>query len=43
MQKLIKVPKAELDQLVKDAADASPRKNNPSAPGRKRAKKRMRR
>jgi hypothetical protein len=39
MQKLIKVPKAELDELVKRAADESPRKNNPSAPGRKRAKR----
>jgi hypothetical protein len=35
MQKLIKVPKAELDRIVKEAAEASPRKNNPNAAGRK--------
>jgi hypothetical protein len=39
MKKLIKVPKAELDQMVQESADASPRKNNPNAPGRKRAKR----
>jgi hypothetical protein len=39
MGKLIKVPKVELDRLVREAADASPRKDNPSAPGRKRAKR----
>jgi hypothetical protein len=39
MRKLIKVPKAEVDQMVHDAADASPRKKNPNAPGRKRAKR----
>jgi hypothetical protein len=39
MRKLIKVPKAEVDQMVRDAAEASPRKNNPTAPGRKRAKR----
>jgi hypothetical protein len=37
MQKIIKVPKAELDRLVREAAEASPRKGNPHAPGRKRA------
>lgn len=40
MKKLITVPKAELDQLVQAAKDASPRKNNPNAPGRKRMKPR---
>jgi hypothetical protein len=35
MKKLIAVPKARVDQLVKQAQESSPRKNNPSAPGRK--------
>ena len=38
MQKIITVPKTELDRLVKEAADTSPRKGNPHAPGRKRVK-----
>jgi hypothetical protein len=43
MQKLIKVPKAELDRMVREAADASPRKNNPNAPGRKAKRRRLKR
>jgi hypothetical protein len=39
MQKIIKVPKTELDRMVQEAADASPRKNNPNAAGRKRVKR----
>jgi hypothetical protein len=35
MQKIIKVPKTELDHMVREAAEASPRKNNPNAAGRK--------
>ena len=42
MSKLIQVPKAEVDALVKKAADTSPRKGNPGAPGRKRIKRRLR-
>jgi hypothetical protein len=37
MQKIIKVPKTELDRLVREAAAASPRNGNPHAAGRKRA------
>jgi hypothetical protein len=36
MRKLIQVPKAEVDAMVKEAHDSSPRKGNPKAPGRKR-------
>jgi len=39
MRKLIAVPKAEVDELVKASREASPRKNNPAAPGRKRVKR----
>jgi hypothetical protein len=39
MRKLIAVPKAELDELVKASKDESPRKGNPNAPGRKRSKR----
>jgi len=39
MRKLVAVPKAELDALVKAAKEASPRKGDPHAPGRKRAKR----
>jgi hypothetical protein len=38
MRKLVAVPKAELDALVQAAKETSPRKGNPHAPGRKRAK-----
>ena len=38
MRKLIAVPKAELDALVQAAKEASPRKGDPHAPGRKRTK-----
>jgi hypothetical protein len=37
MRKLIAVPKAEVDKMVLISKEASPRKNNPQAPGRKRA------
>jgi hypothetical protein len=40
MRKLIAVPKAEVDELVLASKESSPRKNNPHAPGRKRAKQR---
>jgi hypothetical protein len=43
MRKLIQVPKAEVDALVKEAADASPRRGNRNAPGRKRKAKRAQR
>ena len=39
MRNLIAVPKAEVDELVRAAKESSPRKNNPSAAGRKRAKR----
>lgn len=39
MKKLIAVPKAELDQMVKASADLSPRKGDPNAPGRKSTKR----
>jgi len=39
MQKLLAVPKTRVDELVKKAKDSSPRRNNPSAPGRKRVKR----
>ena len=35
MKKVIVVPKAELDKRVAASKEASPRKNNPSAAGRK--------
>jgi len=35
MQRLLKVPKAELDEKVKAAKEASPRTGNPNAAGRK--------
>ncbi len=40
MRKLIAVPKARVDELVREAKESSPRKNNPHAPGRKRSKRR---
>jgi hypothetical protein len=39
MRALVKVPKAELDAMVKTAKEESPRNDNPNAPGRKRAKR----
>jgi hypothetical protein len=39
MRKLIAVPKARVDELVQQAKENSPRKNNPEAPGRKRVKR----
>lgn len=39
MRKLIAVPKAELDQMVNAAKEASPRNSDPNAPGRKRTKR----
>jgi hypothetical protein len=35
MRRLLAVPKAELDRRVRAAKKNSPRKNNPTAPGRK--------
>jgi len=40
--KLLSVPKSRLDQLVREAANASPRKADLNGAGRKRAKKRKR-
>lgn len=40
MRKVIAVPKSEMDRRVAEASAVSPRKNNPSAAGRKRSKKR---
>jgi len=39
MRKLLAVPKARVDELVQQAKESSPRRNNPSAPGRKRVKR----
>jgi hypothetical protein len=39
MRKLIAVPKARVDELVKQAKESSPRNGNPHAPGRKRTKR----
>jgi len=36
MRRLLKVPKADLDAMVKVAKDRSPRAGNPNAAGRKR-------
>jgi hypothetical protein len=36
MKKLLAVPKAELDELVRESKEASPRAGNPKAAGRKR-------
>jgi hypothetical protein len=35
MKKLLRVPKAEVDELVRMAKIESPRRDNPIAPGRK--------
>jgi len=43
MRKLMAVPKAELDELVRASKEESPRNGNPHAPGRKRTKPRGRR
>jgi hypothetical protein len=40
---VLAVPKARLDELVKEAERASPRKGNPNAPGRKSVKRKKRR
>ncbi len=37
MKKLIAVPKARIDELVREAKESSTRKSNPLAPGRKKA------
>jgi hypothetical protein len=42
VRKLLTFPKARLDQLVKDAANASPRKADSNSAGRKPVKKRKR-
>ena len=39
MRKVLTVSKEELDRRIPAAKDASPRKNNPNAPGQKRAKR----
>jgi len=38
MRGVLSVPKAGLDDLVKEAEKTSPRKGNPHAPGRKKAR-----
>ena len=38
MRGVLSVPKARLDDLVKEAKKISPRKGNPLAPGRKKAR-----
>jgi len=43
MRRLIQVPKAEVDALVAQAKENSPRNSNPNAPGRKARKTRKRR
>jgi len=35
MKKLLKIPKTDLDDMVRQAKIASPRADNPNAPGRK--------
>jgi hypothetical protein len=35
MRGVLAVPKERMDELLREARDESPRKNNPSAPGRK--------
>ena len=35
MRGVLTVPKERVDELVREAHDASPRKDNPDAPGRK--------
>lgn len=40
MRRILRLPKEELDRRVKASKDASPRKNNPKAPGRRARQKR---
>lgn len=42
MRGIMKVPKARLNELVREAEKESPRKGNPHAPGRKSIVKRAR-
>jgi hypothetical protein len=42
MRGVLAVPKARLDELVKEAEQASPRKGNPHAPGRKSVRRKRR-
>jgi hypothetical protein len=35
MRKILKVPKSELDHMVRTSKELSPRAGNPNAPGRK--------
>jgi hypothetical protein len=39
MKTVLAIPKAELDKRLAASKEASPRKGNPDAPGRKRAAK----
>ena len=39
MKRVIAVPKAEIDRRLKASSEASPRKGNAIAPGRKKTKK----
>jgi hypothetical protein len=39
MRKFIAVPKAEVDELIRKAKEASSRNRNPDAPGRKSVKR----
>jgi len=43
MRNLLAVPKAELDEMVRAAKEASPRNGDPHAPGRKAVGKRSKR
>ena len=43
MRSVLNVPKTRLDELVREANSKSARKDNPSAPGRKRKGKRIKR
>jgi hypothetical protein len=38
MKRIVSVPKAELDRRLEASKQASPRKDNPASPGRKRGK-----
>lgn len=39
MKKVLAVPKAEIDKRVASSKETSPRKGNPTSPGRKRQQK----
>jgi hypothetical protein len=39
MRRLLKVPKSDLDEMVRTSKERSPRVGNPNAPGRKRLPK----